>query len=176
MTTSAAMRMRRAGSPMNTGLSMLIPQAYDACWTRIDDGVFNDYPPLASSDTDGVLSAASSAAESDATFGQAIPIPFTVSTQNALIAANSRRGFLLIQNNSGGQSGDTLPNLYVTFDGPVATSSPIAQNLVIAPGAGIVFDRRPPGNAIYVKWGTFTNTSGLAVAGGVLWQGLLPVD
>ena len=72
-----------------------------------------------------------------------------------------------------GAAGDVLPNLFVTFDGPVST--PLQLNLTIAPGSGIVFDRRPPGNAIYVRWGTFTNTSGTATAGGVLHQGLLPV-
>lgn len=175
MTQSATMRLRRPSTPMATGLSMLIPQAYEVAWTRVDDGNFNDYPNQGSDINDGVIgSPTPTNSESDATFGQTIPIPFSVSTVNALVAANSRRGYLLIQNNSSGQSGDVLPNLYVTFDGPVP--NPVYLNLTISPGEGIVFDRRPPGNAIYVRWGTFTNTSGLAVAGGVMQQGLLPVD
>lgn len=160
------------------GISMLIPTPYDPIWTRINDGVFNAYPPQGGGEnlgpnTDGNLT--QQTVEADATFGQVVPIPFTtIVPQTALIAANARRGFLLIQNNSSGQAGDTLPNLYITYDGPVPT--PVQLNLTIAPGSGIVFDRRPPGNAIYYRWGTFTNSSGNAVAGGVLHQGLLPVQ
>jgi hypothetical protein len=159
---------------MDTGVSMLIPQAYEPFWTRLDDGTFNDYPPQSTSPLDGVLSG-NTQIDSDATFAQYIPIPFTtIVSQSALVAANARRGFLLIQNNSAiGAAGDVLPNLYVSYDGPV--SAPLQLNLTIAPGSGIVLDRRPPGNAIYIRWGTFTNTSGTAVAGGVLHQGLLPV-
>jgi len=159
---------------MSTGLSMLIPQAYEIGWTALGDGIFNDYPPQASAPDDSLLSGNTSV-ESDATFGQSIPIPYTTSATNALVAANARRGYLLLQNNSSGQAGDVLPNLYAAFDGPVPAATPYLY-LTIAPGSGVVFDRRPPGNAIYVLWGTFTNTSGKAVAGGVLQQGLLPVS
>lgn len=156
----------------STGLSMLIPQAYDASWTGLREGeIFNAYPPSNVPQLDGVLS--------DNTYGQVVPIPFSTSQaflQNALLPASSRRGYLLIQNNSviGGAS-DVLPNLYIAYDGPVSTTLPLGLNKVIAPGTGLVLDRRVPGNAIYAKWGTFTNTSGTAFAGGVIEQGLIPL-
>src|SRR5881394_4110529 len=129
------MRNAAQRAMMDTGVSMLIPQAYEPGWTRLGDGTFNAYPPQGSSPLDGTFQ--QSEIDSDATFAQHVP------------------------------------NLFVTYDGPVAT--PLQLNLTIAPGSGIVFDRKPPGNAIYIRWGTFTNTSGTAVAGGVLHQGLLPV-
>jgi hypothetical protein len=149
------------------GANFLLPQAYDLSWTKLGDGVFNAYPPQAPQPADGILP--------DAVFTQVIPIPYNaIVAQTAVVAANARRAWILIQNNSAiGAAGDVLPNLYVTYDGPV--SAPFNLNLTIAPGSGIVLDRRPPLNAIYVRWGTFTNTSGTAVAGGVMMQGLLPV-
>jgi hypothetical protein len=159
---------------MDTGVSMLIPQPYEAFWTRIDDGVFNAYPPQGSAPMDGVPPC--SVVCYDAVFTQSIPIPFTTTvSQTALVAANSRRAWLLIQNNSAiGAAGDVLPNLYVTYDGPVPAPTVLA--LTILPGSGLVLDRKVPLNAIYIRWGTFTNTSGTAVAGGVLHQGLYPVQ
>src|SRR2546429_5673183 len=110
-------RVQRA--MMDTGVSMLIPQAYEPGWTRLGDGTFNAYPPQGSSPQDGTFQ---SEIDSDATFAQHIPIPFnSLVAQTAIVAANSRRGFLLIQNNSNGAAGDVLPNLYVTYDGPVPT-------------------------------------------------------
>ena len=139
-------------------------------WTRLDDGVFNAYPPTQRIPVPCPIPCP------DAIFTQSIAIPFTtIVPQVAVVGANARRATLLIQNNSAiGAAGDVLPNLYVTFDGPVPT--PLQLNLTILPGSGIVLDRRVPINSIYIRWGTFTNTSGTAVAGGVLWQGLLPVQ
>jgi hypothetical protein len=152
------------------GVNFLLPGPYDPQWTRIDDGVFNAYPPTLAIPVPCPVPCP------DAVFTQAIAIPFTtVASQVALVGANARRATLLIQNNSAiGAAGDVLPNLYVTYDGPVPT--PLQLNLTILPGSGIVLDRKVALNAIYVRWGTFTNTSGLAVAGGVLHQGLYPVQ
>jgi hypothetical protein len=151
------------------GVNFLLPGPYDPQWTRLDDGIFNAYPPTRIDDIPCPVPCP------DAVFTQVIPIPFTtIVPQVALVAANPRRATLLIQNNSAiGAAGDVLPNLYVTYDGPVST--PLQLNLTILPGSGIVLDRRVANNAIYIRWGTFTNTSGTAVAGGVLHQGLLPV-
>ena len=152
------------------GVNFLLPGPHDPSWTRLDDGAFNAYPPKPTIPVPCPIPCP------DAVFTQAIAIPFTtVVSQTALVGANARRATLLIQNNSAiGAAGDVLPNLYVAYDGPVTT--PLQQNLTILPGSGIVLDRRVAINAIYIRWGTFTNTSGTAVAGGVLHQGLLPVQ
>ena len=164
--SSPALRQRAySGQFVNITLNTLLPQAYDPFWTVLDDGIFNSAepdqqpgPPVGP----------------DATFAQVIPVPFTVNTQTAIIASNPNRAFLLIQNNSvAGSSADVLPTLYVAYDGPVSTTLPLGLNLAILPGTGIVLDRRCPGNAVYVKWGTFTNSSGTAFAGGVIQQGLI---
>lgn len=152
------------------GVNFLMPGPHDPQWTRLDDGTFNAYPPQPAADAVPCPPLCN-----DALFYQTIPIPFTtIVAQTALVVANARRGALIIQNNSAiGAAGDVLPNLYVTYDGPVPT--PTQLTLTILPGSGIVLDRRVPLNAIYIRWGTFTNTSGTAVAGGVLQQGLYPV-
>jgi hypothetical protein len=152
------------------GVNFLMPGPYDPAWTRINDGVFNAYPPQPAIPVPCPVPCP------DAVFTQAIAIPFsTIVSQVALVGANPRRATLLIQNNSAiGAAGDVLPNLYVSYDGP--PSGPLQQNLTILPGSGIVLDRKVASNAIYIRWGTFTNTSGTAVAGGVLHQGLYPVQ
>jgi len=158
-------------SPMATGVNMLIPQAYEPAWTRLDDGNFNDYPPEAGGIGPAVPPSALGVAggQYDTTYGQLVPVPGNVLTQTAVLGATSKRGWLLIQNNST-TAGGTAPNLYVAFDGPVSAATP-GLFLTLAPGAGILLDRRVPNNAIYVLYaggaGTFT-------AQGVIGQGLLP--
>jgi hypothetical protein len=150
----------------NFSVSMLLPLAFDPSWTQLSDGVFNDYGPGSTPDEQAALNW-----QQDASFGQSLPIPLTANTLVALVAQNTNRAFLIIQNNSTATSPDTAPTLYVAYDGPVPT--PLVTNLAIPAGAGIVLDRRVPYNAIYVKWGSYTNTGGSAVVGGVLQQGLL---
>lgn len=165
------MRLRRASVPMMTGVSMLVPQAYEPSWTRVDDGVFNDYPPEAGGITPAPPATSLSQIVYDTTFGQIVPIPANVLLTVAILPANSKRGFLLLQNNSTAAAGGTAPTLYVAFDGPVSNTLPVGLNLAIPPGTGILFDRRVPSNAIFVAYaggaGTFT-------AQGVAGQGLLP--
>jgi len=156
---------------MNTGVSMLIPFAYEPAWTRIDDGNFNDYPPDGELAPTAAAPVAGSGADYDSTFGQLVPIPSNVLTQVAILPANGKRAWLLIQNNSTAGSGGTAPTLYVAFDGPVSGTLPVGLNLAIPAGQGILLDRRVPCNAIFVLYaggaGTFT-------AQGVIGQGLLP--
>lgn len=141
--------------------NMLVPHAHEVAWTALKGGVFNDYPPLAALEEDVEVRVRN-------TLGQAIAIPPTVPTNWAVLPACTRRGFLIIQNNSTAGSGGVAPNLYVAYDGPVGTPG---QCLTLAPGQSVVLDSYVPFNAIYVKWGTFTNPATIA---GVVHQGIIP--
>jgi hypothetical protein len=173
-----ALTYRKAG-PVGVGvnLNMLIPLPYEVAWTRVDDGYFNDYPAGFTDDAGnpvvpgGVLTSALS----DTTEGQTVGIPASVSTAVAIMAANVNRGYLLIENNSSATAtGDIAPTLYFAYDGPVPL--PLILAKAIPPQSGLVLDRRVPANAIYVAWGPSVNTGGSVVQGGVIEQGLLPVE
>ena len=167
----------RSSSPMSTGLSMLVPAPYDPSWTRIDDGTFNDYPPGADGlpyVSDPGVTPSPAGILPDASFAVSVPIPAGTPINAALVPANLRRTFLLIQNNSTATgAGNTAPNLYIAYDGPVSTTLPNGLNLTIPPGQGVIFDRRCPANAIYVL---YAGGAGTFVAQGVLHQGLLPTQ
>lgn len=158
------------------GPSFLIPQAYDPSWTRLDDGNFNDYPAGVQG-VPSLLDAATSPSPGglipDAVFYQTVPIPGNTPASAAVLPANLRRVSLLIQNNSTPGTGGVAPNLYVAYDGPVSPSLPNGLNLTIAPGAGILFDRRPPANAIYIL---YANGTAPFTAQGVIQQGMLPTS
>lgn len=148
---------------MNTGLSMLVPAAYEPSWTRLDDGNFNDYPPQPGSGPAGMPGLCG-----DAVFVQSIAIPAGISTTMAVVPSAGNRAFLLIQNNSTATgAGNTAPNLIVAYDGPITLAAGL--NLTIPPGEGIVLDRNVPANAIYVQ---YAGGVGIFVAQGVIHHGL----
>ncbi len=95
-------------------------------------------------------------------FAGRIPIPASVSTGATLLAGDSSRVSLLIQNNNaaGGAS------LLISIDGPIDTGSPWAY-INLTPGQGIFMDQNAWINPIYAAWGAGT------VVGGVLFYASL---
>lgn len=95
-------------------------------------------------------------------FAGRIPIPPGVAISVALLAGDSSRVSLLIQNNNA--SGNA--NLLVSIDGAIDTGSPWAY-MNLAPGQGIFMDQNAWINPIYVAWASGT------VVGGVLFYGAM---
>lgn len=95
-------------------------------------------------------------------FAGRIPIPAGVAAGVALLAGDSSRVSLLIQNNNA--SGNA--NLLVSIDGAIDTGSPWAY-MNLAPGQGIFMDQNAWINPIYVAWASGT------VVGGVLFYGAM---
>lgn len=89
-----------------------------------------------------------------------IPIANTVQTAVALLAGDSARVSLLIQNNNA--SGGAV--LLVSVDGAIDTGNP-AFYMNLAPGEGIFMPQNAWTNPIYVAWASGT------IAGGVLFYG-----
>lgn len=98
-------------------------------------------------------------------------VPISVATAGAtltIFTANAKRNFLLVQNNciSGG-TGDVTPIFFINFNQAALSN----LSLALPAGQGIAFDVICPRDSVTLLMGTFTNTSGLMIFGGVAIQG-----
>ena len=100
------------------------------------------------------------AAGMQGSYGGRIPIASTVNTAVALLAGDSARVSLIIQNNNA--AGGAI--LLVSIDGAIDTGNP-AFYMNLAPGEGITQPQNAWTNPIYVAWASGT------VAGGVIFYG-----
>lgn len=159
---------------------------YDVEWTQ-DNEVFHGY-----SAQQNATAAAAAASGIDPTnefpwLSRASPlsIPANVGANSPLLVSDNYRNLLIFQNNSVATSPDVAPNLYIAVDGPVqlvnftnpvsmaVTSYPF-NAITLVPGEGLLMDTRVLNNAIYVRWGTSTNTDGTVFTNGMMFYGRTP--
>jgi len=130
---------------MDGGLNFLIPQPYEVAWTALKDGTFSGRVPFLPTEAFN---------NPDALIASTIPI--TAQTSGMILAQNSRRRLLIIQNNSTATSPDTAPVIWFNF-GQVAIPGRCAG---LQPGGGgVLFDRGCPINAVYITVGPSVGTS-----------------
>lgn len=160
------------------GVSMLIPLAFEPEWTRINDGVFNDYPPppppppridpastagqiaqVIRESVQGVPVPNGPVDWENPTTAATIPITALVNTNNPFVNGNKKRNLLIIQNSSepNDPTTDVAPDLLVSF---AARVLPTAGAIRLKPGVGLILDTIVPRDDVYVMWqggtGTFT--------------------
>jgi hypothetical protein len=166
----------------------LIPQAYEAEWTAVNEGVFNDGPGGG-----GYGNAGGSIA--DPTQAAPVPpvptpgyknpctsttIPINAGFNGPLLIANPRRSLLLLQNNSFATAvGDVPPVLWFAFGRPAVPGQ--CQGLAAATvangiGEGLVLDFKVPRDTLYVVFGPSSNGGGTVQALGSVTEGIDDLD
>jgi len=158
--------------------SMLMPQAYDASWTALNDGVFNDYPPPPSAAQLAAQLTNGSAGQVPVPNGtvpwtnptDAASTPITTATPSgvAVLQGNAKRNLLIIQNNSiATTAGDTTPDFWIEF----GRAALVNFSIRIKPGEGLVLDTICPRSQLYVTIGPFSNVGLSTIVAGVITQG-----
>jgi hypothetical protein len=142
---------------------MLIPQAYEPGWTRLDDGIFNEVPfadvPRPASQINNV----------NAVSTTTTAITAATSSVRALMVANAKRRLLVIQNNSNATTaGDVPPTFFIAFGQQAA----VGVGLGLPPGVGIVLDYACPIDSVYITIGPFSNAGGSVVIQGAAVEGV----
>jgi hypothetical protein len=165
-------------------LNTLIPDAYDASWTRLGDGFFHAYvPPGAPGYGQDQASLEPGATDEYPWLsnGQSIFLSQNVATGTPVVLADNYRNLLIIQNNSSATAPDVAPILYVNVNGPVQLASSAATSvsggqysLAFPPGFGILMDVRVLTNALYVAYGNISNTNNSVRVAGVITYGRTP--
>jgi len=176
--------MLQGFGPSYVGANMLVPQPYDPQWTKIDDGIFNAYPPPPPGSTVSPNSTAGQIAQvirrsgvpvpngpvewNNPTTAATLPITPSVSTNNPVLNGNRKRNFLAVQNASrAATSADVAPDLLVNFASRVIAG---VAAIRLSPGVGLILDYIVPRDDIYVAW-DLSAATGTYTQGGSITQG-----